>query len=98
MPGVHETLKQVQALYAQMIGSADRAEQAAQRMDVAIARMEGLERRIEEAYTALDQAIKNETLRFSRWYYFTAAVIGGWIGAMVALVMPRVFRYVVSLL
>ena len=65
-PGVHETLKQVQALYAQMIGSADRAEQAVKRMDVAIARMEGLERRIDAAYNALDQAIKSETQHWSR--------------------------------
>ena len=40
-------------------------------MDVAIARMEGLERRIDAAYNALDQAIKSETQHWSRWTYFT---------------------------
>ena len=98
MPGVHETLKQVQALYDTMIGSADRAEQAAQRMDGAIARMEGLERRIEQAYTALDQAIKSETQYWSRWTYFTVGVLAGTIGALVVLGMPPVLRYVASLL
>ena len=42
--------------------------------------MEGLARRIEGAYTALDPAIKNETLSVSRWYYFSAAVLGGCVG------------------
>ena len=96
-PGVHETLKQVQALYAQMIGSADRAEQAVKRMDVAIARMEGLERRIDAAYNALDQAIKSETQHWSRWTYFTVGVLAGIIGGLVVLVIPPAVRYVASL-
>ena len=89
-PGVHETLKQVQALYAQMIGSADRAEQA-------VKRMEGLERRIDAAYNALDQAIKSETQHWSRWTYFTVGVLAGIIGGLVVLVIPSAVRYVASL-
>ena len=70
-------------LYSQMIGSADRAEQAVQRMDVSIARMEGLERRIDAAYNALDQAINSETQHWSRWTYFTVGVLAGIIGGLV---------------
>ena len=81
-----------------MIGSADRVEQAVKLMNVAIARMEDLERRIDGAYNALDQAIKSETQHWSRWTYFTVGVIAGTIGGLVVLVIPSLLQYVASLL
>ena len=78
-------------LYSQMIGSADRAEQAVQRM-------EGLERRIDAAYNALDQAINSETQHWSRWTYFTVGVLAGIIGGLVVLVMPPAVRFLMSFL
>ena len=59
--------------------------------------MEGLERRIDAAYNALDQAIKSETQHWSRWTYFPVGVLAGIIGGLVVLVIPPAVRYVASL-
>ena len=67
-------------------------------MTVAIARMEGFERRIEGAYSKLEQAINSETQRLGWLQLITIAVGSGIIAATLVTVIPPAVRFVASFL
>ena len=65
------------------------------------AREAGLDRlgsKVRAYYEQLDKAINSETQRLWRLQFFAAAVIGGGVVALVALVIPPAIRYGASLL
>ena len=97
MAGIHQTLKEVRELYVSLTGSAERAEQAVERVEDLEKRVAGLvhkvdetaqihEKRLREAYRQMENIANHESRMvfwFSRtWIFLLALMCAGFMGAM----------------
>ena len=96
MAGIHQTLKEVRELYASLMGSAERAERAVERVEDLEKRVAGLvhkvdetaqvhEKRLREAYRQMENIVDHESRMvywFSRtWIFLLALMWAGFMGA-----------------
>ena len=68
MAGLHETLKKVQSLYEAMIGSADRAEQAAERTERVVAQVEEFKQQVAGLVQTVDKMAQIHEARLKEAY------------------------------
>ena len=95
MAGIHQTLREVRELYAAMTGSAERAEQAARKMEDGNRQAEQMLRTsgkeiqeraasLDRAYDRLERRIEAQASEGSKWAFLLQLVIVGFSAALLA--------------